>query len=54
MYANVIRVLLKGYLSFLFPNKLHEILDEVRQASQISNPDYDVVIERLHLYYDMK
>ena len=56
MYANVIRVLLKGYLpiSLLSPMKLQEILDEVKKAIHISNPDYDVVINRLHLYYDMK
>ena len=24
------------------------------KAIQISNPDYDIVIKRLHLYYDMK
>ena len=56
MYANVIRVLSKGYLpiSLLPPIKLQEILDKGRKAIQISNPDYDIVIKRLHLYYDMK
>ena len=56
MYANAIRVLSKGYLpiSLMPPTKLQEILDEVKKAIQISNPDYDVVIKRLHLYYDMK
>ena len=34
--------------------KLQEILKEVKIAIQISNPDYDIVIKRLHLYYDMK
>ena len=55
MYANVIRVLLKGYLPIylLPPMKLQEILDKVKKAIQISNPDYSVVIKRLHLYFDM-
>ena len=55
MYAKAIRVLLKGYLpiSLLPPSKLHEILGEVKQAIQIANPDYNIVI-KLHLYCDMK
>ena len=56
MYASAIRVLLKGYLliSLLPPMKLKEILIEVKKAIQITNTDYDIVIEKLHLYYDMK
>ena len=56
MYANVITIPSKGYLtiSLLPPMKLQEILNEVIKAIQISNPDYDIVIKRLHLYYDMK
>ena len=34
--------------------KFQEILDEVKKAIQISNPDYDVVIKGLYFYYDMK
>ena len=34
--------------------KLQEILKEVKKAIQISKPDYNIVIKRLHLYYDMK
>ena len=34
--------------------KLQEILNEVKKAIQISNPDDDIVIKRLHMYYDMK
>ena len=34
--------------------KLLEILDKVKKAIQISSQDYDVVIKRLHFYYDMK
>ena len=56
MYANIIRVLSKGYLpiSLLPPTKLQEILKEVKKAIQISNLDYDIVVKRLHLYYNMK
>ena len=55
MYAKVIRVLSKAYLpiSLLPPSKLQEILDKVRKAIQITNPDCDTIIKRLHLYYDM-
>ena len=56
MYAKVIRVLSKGYLpiSLLPPSKSKEILGKVKKAIQITNPDYDIVIKRLHLYYHMK
>ena len=33
---------------------MHDILDEVKKAMQTTNLDYDIVIERLHLYIDMK
>ena len=35
------------------PAKLQEILIEVKKTLQITNPDYDLVIDRLHLYYDI-
>ena len=56
MYAKAIRILLKDYLpiSLLPTSKLQEILGEVKKAIQTTNPDYDIVIKRLHLYYDMK
>ena len=34
--------------------KLNTILEKVREALQINNRDYDLVIKRLYLYYDMK
>ena len=34
--------------------KLKEILNKVKKAIQITNPDYNIVIKSLHLYYDMK
>ena len=56
MYEKEVRILLKGYLliSLLPPSKLKEILGEVKKTIQKTNPDYDIVVKRLHLYYDMK
>ena len=55
-YAQARRVLSKGYLpiSLLSPSKLNIILQKVKQTVQIKNKDYDLVIKRLYLYYDMK
>ena len=36
------------------PLKLQEILVSVKEALIKTNPEYDRVIKRLHLYYDMK
>ena len=56
IYASAIRILAKGYLpnTLVTPIKLKEILTEVRKTLQVTNPDYDLVTERLHLYYDMQ
>ena len=56
LYSRAIRVLSKGYLpiSLLPPSKLEMILSEVRIAIMKSNKDYDLVLTRLNLYYDMK
>ena len=56
LYSRTIRVLSKGYLpiSLLPPSKLEKILNEVRVAITKSNKDYDLVLTRLYLYYDMK
>ena len=56
LYSRAIRALSKGYLpiSLLPPSKLEKILSEVRIAIVKSNKDYDLVLTRLHLYYDMK
>ena len=56
MYSQVIRVLSKGHLpiSFLPPSKLNTILQEEKEALQVNNRDYNLVINRLYLYYDMK
>ena len=46
----------KGYLPILLvtPLKLKEILDSKNHNKKKTNPDYDIVIKKLHLYYDMK
>ena len=56
IYALAIRILAKGYLtiSLVTPSKLREILNEVKTAIQTTSPDYDLVIDRLHMYYDMQ
>ena len=56
IYTAAIRILAKGYLpiSLITPLKLKGILNEVRITVWKTNPDYDLVIKRLHLYYDMK
>ena len=56
IYATAIRIMAKGYLpiSLITPLKLKEILNEVRNTVKKINPDYDLVIKRLHLYYHMK
>ena len=55
IYAKAVRILAKGYLliSLVTPLKLQEILGSVKEAIIKTNPEYDIVIKRLHLYYDM-
>ena len=50
------RVLAKGYLpnTLITPKKLQEILSEVKTSLLTTNPDYTLVLDRLHLYYDMQ
>ena len=56
MYTSAITILAKGYLpnTLIRPKKLQGILNEVRKTLQVINPDYDLVIDRLHLYYNMQ
>ena len=46
----------KGYLpiSLVTPLKLQESLGLVKEALIKTNKEYDIVIKRLHLYYNMK
>ena len=55
-YFKAIRVLLKGYLSItlITPSKLEAILKQVQIAIAKTNQDYELVLNRLYLYYDMK
>ena len=55
-YVSAIRVLAKGYLpnTLLTPKKLQSILAEVKKSLHHTNPDYTLVLDRLHLYYDMQ
>ena len=56
IYAKVVGILAKSYLQILLvmPIKLQEILNSVKEMLIETNPDYDIVIKRSHLYYDMK
>ena len=36
------------------PKKLQEFLTQVKRSLHITNPDYTLVLDRLHLYYDMQ
>ena len=55
-YVSAIRVLMNGYLptTLITPSKLLEILAEVKKMLQHTNPDYALVLERTHLYYNMQ
>ena len=55
-YSQAIIVLSKGYLpiTLLSPSKLNIILENVRDTVQKENKDYDILIKKLYLYYDMK
>ena len=55
-YSKAIRVLLKGYLpiTLITPSNLEAILKQVQIAITETNQDYELVLNRLYLYYDMK
>ena len=55
MHEKAITILPKGFLPItpLPPSILQEILGKVKKAIQITNPDYDIVIKRLHLDYNI-
>ena len=46
----------KGYLSntLVTPSIVQEILKNVKIALQATNPEYDLVIDRLYPYYDIQ
>ena len=55
-YVSAIRIFPKGYLpnTLIKPDKLPAILTEVKNSLHITNPDYTLVLKRLHLYYNMQ
>ena len=55
-YSKAIRILSKGYLSItlITPSKLEALLKQVQIAIAKTNQDYELVLNRLHLYYAMK
>ena len=56
IYAKAVRIVAKGYLpiSLIRPLKLQEILKSVKDTLTKTNSHYDIAIERLHFYYNMK
>ena len=55
-YSKAICILSKGYLpiSLIPPSKLETILQQVKAALAETNKNYDLVLNRLYLYYNMK
>ena len=55
-YSKAIRILSKGYvpITLMPPSKLETILGLVKLVFGKTNKDYDLVLTRLYLYYDMK
>ena len=53
---SAIRVLAKGYLpnALITPSTLKVIHTKVRKTLWTTKPDYDLVIDRLHLFYNMQ
>ena len=50
-YVSAIRILAKGYLAntLIKPDKLKEILTEVKNSLHVTNSDYNLLLDRLHL-----
>ena len=55
-YLEAIRILSKGYLPIILitSSKLEAILKQVQIAIAKTNQDYELVLNRLYFYYDMK
>ena len=55
-YSKAIRILSNGYLpiTLITPSKSEAILQQVQLAITKSNQDYEIVLNRLYLYYDIK
>ena len=55
-YSKAIRILSEGYLpiTLIMPSKLEAILQQVQLVITKSNQSYEIVLNRLYLYYNMK
>ena len=55
-YSKAIRILSKRYLpiTLITLSKLEAVLQQVQLAIAKTNQDYEIVLNRLYLYYDMK
>ena len=55
-YSQAICILSKGYLpiTLIPPSKFEAILQQVKTTLAKTNKNYDLVLNRLYLYYDMK
>ena len=55
-YSRAIHILSKGYLPITLvpPSKLEAILQQVKTTLAKTNKNYDLVLNRLYLYYEMK
>ena len=55
-HVSALRILAKGYLpnTLIKPKKLQKIFTEVKKLLHITNPDYNLVLDRLYLYFDMQ
>ena len=56
LHSKAMCILSKGYLpiSLLPPSKLETILQQIKTTLAKNNKNYDLVLNRLYLYYDMK
>ena len=56
IYTKAVIILAKGYLPVLLitPLKLQDILNSVKETLTKTNPDYNIIIKRLHLYCNMR
>ena len=55
-YVSAIRIIAKDYLpnTLIKPKRLQEILTEVKRSLHVTNPNHDLVLDKLYLYYDMQ
>ena len=56
IYIDAICILSTGYLliNLIPPSQLDKMINQVKEAVIATNPECNMVLKRLHLYYDMK